>query len=525
MHGILLTYQTLATTRNAAAVDLLSRAIDSDNSAIASMAVAALVQRPEPKAARALLLRWPKLAKKDIAVVQKASPWIDTAVMERLTTKELGYETEQATAVAIRAATDLNMLSALVPLIALAESNASTFLRKRASESVVRLVQPLRGLAAGDHATATIRNQVLARLTDSVKRLDVHQNESLVQAFLCVTNAGDGDIRKMIAERGPAFDAILGQFATSDQDAILQLLASYVKRRNPDPKLIQTMRDRTDDKFRNALLDAIGKEPGATTLRNIADLGVPKSWPSGQGLIDQLDPTRHAALVHLFVASQDNTPETLAMLVSAIQHRGPGAVAAAARGLAATKVLDIDFWMRAAGPIADNNQDRIAADQNSQLLQGLIDLMDHQDDQVVDGVRHVLSPMHADAMLPRMSKLRGRSRRRIGRVVLMIDTDAVNRVRDALRHPVLKHRLEAIAMADSLALVDLLVDSFTHISSQDHQQARISAAEAMGRASSRETVQLLETMVQLPESSVRDAAESALQRRYQQNQKTRAAGR
>jgi HEAT repeat protein len=241
--------------------------------------------------------------------------------------------------------------------------------------------------------------------------------------------------------------------------------------------------------------------------------------------IGRLDPSRRAALVHLQVISSSDTIATLTTLVSAIQHGGPGVVPAVAKGLAATQVLDIEFWMRAAVPIADNDPDRIAANQNAQLLKSLIELMDHADPGVVNGVRHVLSPMHADAMLPRISKLRGRSRRRIGRVILMIDPDAVNRVRDALRHPVLKHRLEAITMADSLAMVDLLLDSFTHISSDDHQQARIRAAEAMGRASSPETAELLESMVRLPESSVRDAAEKALQQRKDQNQKTRAAGR
>ncbi len=102
---------------------------------------------------------------------------------------------------------------------------------------------------------------------------------------------------------------------------------------------------------------------------------------------------------------------------------------------------------------------------------------------------------------------------------MMIDDAAVDRVRDALRHPVLSHRLEAIAMADALAIVDLLSDSFTRISRDDHQEARIRAAEVMSDASSIQTLDLLEEMIRMPESPVRDAAVVAVEKRRSANVK------
>ena len=95
----------------------------------------------------------------------------------------------------------------------------------------------------------------------------------------------------------------------------------------------------------------------------------------------------------------------------------------------------------------------------------------------------------------------------------MIDPDAIERVRDALRHPVLKNRLEAIAMADALAVVDLLSDAFTHIAREDHQEARVRAAEVMSDATGDATLRLLQEMTDLPECPVRDAALAALEQR------------
>jgi hypothetical protein len=353
----------------------------------------------------------------------------------------------------------------------------------------------------------------------------MHRNETLVDAFLCITTGGDGDIRQMIAEQGPEFDLICKHFRSSDHPAVIDLLASYIRRRNPDPRIIKLMQDRSDAVFRDMLLDKIGANLSAGVSRNLRDFGIPKSCASGARLMPEIDPSRRAALVHMHIGAGSDTITTMQTIAAAIKFGGPGCETAAANGLSSCKVLDIDFWMRAAVPVAENDVEEIACDENAALLQDLIDLLDHRDAAIVDGVRHVLSPMHAAAMLPRMAQLRARSRRRIGRVVMMIDANAIERVRDALRHPVLERRLEAIAMADSLALVDLLSESFSHISKDDHQQARICAAEAMGEATGNETMHLLESMVRMPISPVRDAAELALQRRQKQSQKKVTAGR
>jgi hypothetical protein len=96
---------------------------------------------------------------------------------------------------------------------------------------------------------------------------------------------------------------------------------------------------------------------------------------------------------------------------------------------------------------------------------------------------------------------------------MQIDPKALDQVRDGLRHPVLTNRLDAIAMADALGAVDMLGDAFTHIAREDHQEARIRAAEAMATASSDETMQLLKEMLKLPPCPVRDAAIIAIERR------------
>ena len=77
----------------------------------------------------------------------------------------------------------------------------------------------------------------------------------------------------------------------------------------------------------------------------------------------------------------------------------------------------------------------------------------------------------------------------------------------------MKNRIEGIAAAESLGIVDLLLDSFTHLVQNDHQEARRAAAAAMAHASSKETLDLLQDMIAMPESSARDEAVRSMELR------------
>jgi hypothetical protein len=291
------------------------------------------------------------------------------------------------------------------------------------------------------------------------------------------------------------------------------LLAGFVRRRNLHDQIGQVIQSRDDETFRDALLRKISAEPTATAIRNLGEIGMPKSCRGGENILNSIAPHYRAPLIHLYVAANQDYLETLHLIAATVERTGAGCETAAAIGFSRCEVPDVDVWMRAALPVADGDEELIAGDDNARLLKRLIDLLGHPDPALERGVRRILGPLHAGEMLHRFQSLRPRSRRRLGRVVMMIDPDAIARVRDALRHPVLNNRLEAIATADALAAVDLLTDAFEHIAREDHQEARIRAAAAMSEAQSDATMHLLEEMTNLPECPVRDAALDAIQRR------------
>lgn len=507
MQGLNLTFETLATTWNEAAVEVLISALASPDSNLREQAITALMRRVGPRGSRLMLANWKQLNVDDLKLLRRKPTWMREAIVSSL---KAGGESLKT---AIEAARSLGLIDAIEELIFLAEVGASREVRVMAGQAVLSLVTPLGRDAREDRSHATVRSPVLSRLADSVRRFSMHRNTTLIDAFLMTSSWGDGDLRAMIDENGVSLDLICDRFANSNQQSVIDLLAGFIRRKSVAPRIMEQIQTRTDAAFRDALLSCVGTEPTANVVRHLRDIGMPKSCRGGEDLVAQIIPERRAALVHLYIATNENNLKTMHLITAIVRWGGPGCVAAAAIALGRCEVPTIDFWMRAAVPIADDDLKAILADENARLLSDLIKLLDHDEPALVRGVQRVLAPLHVDTMLHKLYHLRPRSRRRMGRVVLMIDTAAVQRIRDALRHPVLANRLAAIAMAEALAIVDLLSDSFTRISREDHQEARMKAAQAMGNAEGDETLKLLENMTEMPESSVRDVAVESLTRR------------
>lgn len=507
MQTLSLTFETLAASGNDSATDVLIAALDDSSTMVRRLAIGALLTKTNPRSPLLLLANWGKLTPDELTMLRPKKRWMAETI--DLTLREGG----ELLLNAIKASEDLGLTSSLQRLILLAESNASRLIRTRASEAVVTLVEPLGRGAREQHDQASVRGPVLARLTDSVCRFSMHRNEQLVEAFLLASTWGDGHLRQLISENGGPLDLICSRFAKSEHPGVIDLLTGFIRCRSIAPRIIEVMQTRADERFRDSLLQKVGHERSITVLRNLSDMGMPKSCLGGEASLRNLAAENRAAMVHLYGAAAADNLELLHLIATAVELGGPQCEHAAATEFSRCEVPDASFWMRAAVPVANGDEKAIACDNNARLLKRLIDLLDHSDPVLVRGVRRVLAPLHADAMINKFQSLRPRSRRRLGRVVMMIDQDAIGRVRDALRHPVLSHRLKAIAMADALAMVDLLSDSFAHISREDHQEARMLAADVMSDACGDETLKLLQEMMELPESPVRDAAARALDRR------------
>jgi len=511
VQGQELTYEILGTSTNEAAIDVLIAALDDPDATTRRLALCALTSRNEARAAELVLQNWSKLRPDDLRILRPKKKWLSGAVAAALESDG------SLTLTAISATKTLQLTEVISPLAVLAESSKRCEIKQQATAAIIRIVEPLGENARRDRGSSLIRGPVHARLADSIRRFPMHRNPQMVDAFLIASCWADASLREFLNDGSPEFEVICQRLEKCAHPGIEELLAGFVRRRNVDDQILTIVQSRDQETFRDALLRTIGPEPSATTLKNLQQIGLPRSLRGGEAVASAVSSKHRAALIHAYASSCSDSIEALHTIAAIVELGGSKCEAAAASALPHVEVPDTDFWMRAALPVADNDQQAIQQDRNASLLKRLINLLDHPEPGVRRAVQGVLQPMHADAMIGRFESLRPRSRRRLGRVVMMVDPDALQRVRDALRHPVLEQRLKAIAMADALAAVDLLSDSFEHIAREDHQQARIRAAGVMGDAEGEITRGLLEEMLSLPACPVRDAAAAAIEKRMPAN--------
>lgn len=506
MQGLDLTYATLGKSRNEAALDVLVVALADESPRNRGRGLSALMDRDEPRAPRLLLEHWYKLQAEEIAVVAARKTWISGAIEQTL-----GGDADLVL-VAIEAAESIGLASALPKLVSLAESASSSTLRLRACDCVGRLAAPLGADARAERDQTTVRHPAATRLADSVRRFSMHRNERLIEAFLVCSSWSDSELRQLLGADGPESQLICKQLLESSHPSILELLVGFLRRRQVNRRVSNILCARSDDLFRDTLLRCIGSDPTPVVLKNLREMELPACCQGGEALFATLPPECGAALVHVYAACNPDYVETLHLIAAAVESEQGDCLSASTLALSRCEVPNPASWMRAALHLAADDP-LACGDETARLLERLIPLLDHSDAALVRSLRRVLSALHASEMLSCFETLRKRSRRRLGRVVNKIDSTAIDRVRDALRHPVLTRRLEAIAMADALGLVDQLHDSFARIAREDHQEARMRAAEAMAGASNKESLALLHEMIELPECPVRDTAILAIQQR------------
>jgi hypothetical protein len=515
MQGLDLTFETLGKSRNDAAVEVMLATLDGPEATNRRRAIAALMCRRDPRASRLLLARWSELSEDEIELVRGRKTWMSPAIEAAL-----GPACDQTTASdetikAIDAAEALALHTALPNLIQLSESVSvpDSALRDRVNSAVKSIADQLGREARRDRDQRSLRTPVITQLSDSVRRFDTHGNDDLVEAFLIASTWGDGELRQMLADGGPSSNLICRVLQESPHPSVIELLVGFLRRRNLPDAITYILRKRPDATFRDAFLRSIGGDPSQVVLRHLQLIGVPRCLQGGESILRELPIDCRPALVHVHVAGNPDYVEALQLVAATAEQGTQDCLAAATMALSRCELPNPNAWMRAALHLSDDDQQSNEVDETARLLRRFVRLLDKCDPAFHRILHRSLSALHGSEMLPQFQSLRPRSRRRLGKVVMQIDPEALDQVRDGLRHPVLTKRLDAIAMADALGAVDLLGDAFTHIAREDHQEARIRAAEAMATASSDETMQLLEEMLGLPPCPVRDAAIVAIERR------------
>jgi hypothetical protein len=517
MQGLELTFDTLAKTRNEAAVDVLISVLRDPETGIDPLAqpprvlaLRALTARSERAAAERLLAHWPSLHPCEIEFLRDRRSRMIPAVEAFL---DRGGE---EACLAIDAADALGLNEVLPTLIAMVHSSAAPILQRRAGDAVRRIIEPLGVSARHDRDRATVRSPLITQLAASIRACPEHCGGILGEAFLVACAWADVELQALLSESTSASERMARLLAETADTRVLELLTGFIRRREIPEMVRRVLASRDDECFRAALLLAIGCDPTQTVLRNLCELGMPQACRVEEERLKDLPIDCRASLIHAHTACNPDLVQTLNLAAATAELGTRDGLTAAAVALSRCEVPRAEVWIHAAlrtdvsQATSQDERDSFAG-----VLMRLVRLLEYPDAALVRGVRRVLGPLRASELLPRIESIPLDARRSLGAWVKIIDPEATDHIREALRHPVLTRRLNAIAMADALDAVDRLGQAFVHVARDDHQEARMRAADAMSRATSRQTLEVLGEMLTLPSCPVRDAAVAALRVRQQ----------
>ncbi len=501
------TFQTLAASPSEAAISVLGVALVDPEPKVRALAVSSLAKRTEKRSGEMLLRHWFSLTNEQTLELRAAPGQLVVAVAEAIQTgSDLVLE-------AISAVGKLHRVELLPQLVGIVETHALNSTRQTALQAVIELADLLGSQARGVRDPGAVRAAATSRLAESIQSFPVHRCNGLVDAFLLASTSKDTRLIEILASESVSRKVVLNRFAKSDLAGVSNLLASFIRRTSLPPVIVSLLTSRSCSSFRSALLQYVSADPGSALLNRISEIGRPASCEDNPANAAAMPVEEHAALLHVIAQTSDSPKRLLRFAVSAIRRDEQPATDAAVHVLARCETPGSVYWIKAAIELAGDFDARVTLGDDAMLLGDLVDLLSHGQSSVVKSIQRVLAPLHAEAVFPYLTQLDPKNRNRLGRILMMIDPAAVDVVRDRLRHPIMKNRIEGIAAAESLGIVDLLLDSFTHLVQNDHQEARRAAAAAMAHASSKETLDLLQDMIAMPESSARDEAVRSMELR------------
>lgn len=507
--GMDLTFDLLATTRNEAAVGVLATSLEAADPQIRCRGLDSLLRRRSHRGAMHVLGLWKNLSDAELQTVQE-----HPAAMQPVVAEVLADSAEHPLwSAAIDALRMLNLTELLPPLIDRAEASGDRQIREPLLAATIELCSTLGTTARRGREAAGRRLPVLRRLAESVRRFEFHRCEELCVAFLAVSRWSDCELSTLLGDGSRTARWLAPPLTHSALPAVIQLLAGYVCRREIPETVRGPLRSRCDESFREQLLQCVTATPAVTTLRNLRALGPLACLADWQTVAGRTRPVHHAALVHALSATCADPLRRLAVTLDVLVQANREADSAVAQSLLQSPRLEEEALLRGLTTAAGMDTVPDRSDPLARLVWRVLQVLDHPNPAVAEGLRSVLWPLHLERFLERVEGFRVFPPAELGELIHRINPSAVERVADELRHPVLARRLRAIDAVRVCGFFDSLDPLLLSIAQHDHREAQLRAVDALGAATSQASLELLQRLGQGPEGGLRDAARQALEQR------------
>lgn len=479
------TFETLAKSRNRAAVPTLIAALQSSDRAIHDGAIKAMLKRRSKAGHLAVLQRWHTLAPEQRELLKEGRGRINSALRDAVVSEDAQLFANGCEI--IEQFTEIDLVSALITV---AENQKSPHAEK-ATQIIIRLIDQLSDLLQGprnyeDRRDPNVmKRNALESLERSVDRFRQHKRPQLVEAFVVLAGTSSGLLRSILETPHHAcFSVVLNVITTSSSPGVLQLLINFLQRSDVPRVVIQVISRRADEPFADHLLAQVedGISPkmqkNLKRIQSFVWLNSRVADPSSRTDIEQ------QCVVKLASASGMRREALLDFLERMLKGGTDAGRLAACEALVP---LQGDRPDRLVYEALHDDDPCVQAEATRQLrdrhipgsMAKLLELLDSDHEAVRDAAREALSEFSFENYLARFETLSDEVRCSTGSLVSKVDLETVPLLLDELRSPARTRRLRAIEMAVVMGLISRISGALIERLQDEDHLVRTSVADAL----------------------------------------------
>jgi HEAT repeat protein len=514
------TFEVLARTRNAAAVDVQIAALDLDDPAVQAFAAASILRRRPPRGIVELIRRLQELPEPVRQLMETPGTELGRGLRDCLLSSEAVLRGN-----ALELVRRLAIYSEVPTLIALLQH---PHIPERAAvegvifELVNRLNEQLRFGKDGEEGRAflregdRVRHQILAMLEAASYRYPTHRCRLVIEGLLILSDPENMHLKKFMRDATDEVRSVAADlFVTSRHPGVMGLVVDSMTLNYPFPAAMAAIEKRSDPEFILHLLRHWPRKLATFQQKNFREIRSVAWLDPAEPYLDVVPPALHRTLIAFVMSTGLPQPQKLAVLEWMVHCGSP------AGRLAATDVLvdlEDDKVQEVVLESLESEEPNVQAWATSQLriweipnaMELLVQRLDSPIPEVQEAARAELAGFDIYRAIEIFDHLDSGLQAAVGRLVRKIDPQTIPKLKEQMQDAIRRKRIRAARAALAMKLHVDVVDALLLMARDSDNLVRRTAAEVLGRISTREAVEMLFELTRDDSPRVRDAAVSAL---------------
>ncbi|MAT16830.1 MAG: hypothetical protein CMJ46_16345 [Planctomyces sp.] len=518
------TFNLLATRKTKEAQDLLIAAVDVPVGSIQAMAVRYLLRLHQLPSQLLIIRKWSELHPKAQEVVFEEKHTIRETIKHCLE-RDDGELRELALEISV-SISDFTQIPMILDLMETATgkqlsklTHAHRMLTDKFYDALNKLETEQEAFSLNTESLSFQLKTVVQKISGMIPRLENFEEPDLIiESLLILGSPQLPNLRELMATRDSSLlkriEKILLQ---SKHPGVMRFIFDSMNLKEPNFRIFDAIRTRTDPEFINFLLSVFPEKPNAIQSDNFKQMQSLRwlSWPEEE--LPLILPAHQLALIRLLMAVKLPVGLQVDILRWLINNSTPEV------RLAATEVLTT-LDQRSAEKLIDQSLEsddpEVQAWATSQLrsqagasaFEKLIKRLDSDMPEVQAAARQELESFDLDLMIKIFEDTPPKAVREAGGLLQKLDVDLNRKLAERLRDPMASKRLRTAKAAYALGLHRNVSQSLIGLLGDPDQMVRRTAVEILGDVPKRNVYDMLYQMRNDQSVRVREAILKSLQR-------------